>query len=106
MNFDQFMGDVQHRARMATTGEAVRSTYATLRTMGERLYGDEAEDLAAQLPPEIGIFISGRRGNRKPSPWISSLSARPSTKRSICRSPCITREPLSPRCKKPSPPAR
>jgi uncharacterized protein (DUF2267 family) len=57
MDFDQFMGDVQHRARMATTGEAVRATYATLRTMGERLYGDEAENLAAQLPPEIGIYL-------------------------------------------------
>jgi uncharacterized protein (DUF2267 family) len=57
MNFDQFMGDVQHRARMATTGEAVRATYATLRTLSERLYGDEAENLAAQLPPEIGIYL-------------------------------------------------
>ena len=57
MNFDEFMGDVQHRGRMATTGEAVRATYATLRTLSERLYGNEAENLAAQLPPEIGIYL-------------------------------------------------
>ncbi len=57
MNFDEFMGDVQHRGRMASTGEAVRATYATLRTLSERLYGNEAENLAAQLPPEIGIYL-------------------------------------------------
>ncbi len=57
MTFEQFVGQVQHRARLASTGQAVHIIHATLQTLGERLYGDEANNLAAQLPQEIGAYL-------------------------------------------------
>ncbi|HEY3298780.1 MAG TPA: DUF2267 domain-containing protein [Armatimonadota bacterium] len=59
MQYDQFIGQVQHRARLASSGEAVRATRATLLTLGERLFGGEAWNLAAQLPEEIKEFLEG-----------------------------------------------
>ncbi len=57
MQYHEFIGHVQHRARLGTLGDAVRAANATLQTLAERLPGDEAEHLAAQLPYEIGRFI-------------------------------------------------
>ena len=53
MRYDEFIGHVQHRARLISRAEAERATRATLETLAERLVGGEAHDLAAQLPPEI-----------------------------------------------------
>lgn len=58
MQFDEFVGRVHERAEMASTGEALSAIRATLQTLGERLYGGEADDLAAQLPQEIGAYLS------------------------------------------------
>ncbi len=57
MNYDEFVGRVQHRARLATSGEAVRAIHATFETLGARLHGNEAQNLAAQLPPELGTYL-------------------------------------------------
>jgi uncharacterized protein (DUF2267 family) len=57
MKHDEFVGHVQNRARLASRGEALRAVRATLETLGERLAGGEADDLAAQLPPEIGDYL-------------------------------------------------
>ncbi len=57
MKYDEFVGRVQNRARLADSGEAVRAIRATLQTLGERLYGNEADHLAAQLPNEIALYI-------------------------------------------------
>jgi uncharacterized protein (DUF2267 family) len=57
MHYDSFLGQVQHRARVADGGEAMRAVHATLQTLGERLTPNEAHDLAAQLPMEIGDFL-------------------------------------------------
>lgn len=57
MRFEQFVGQVQHRARLGTEGEAVRAVRATLETLGERLFGGEADNLAAQLPQEVGHYL-------------------------------------------------
>lgn len=57
MQYDEFIGQVQHRARLASGGEAVRAVHAVLQTLGERLYGREADNLAAQLPGEIGFYL-------------------------------------------------
>ncbi|HEM61165.1 MAG TPA: DUF2267 domain-containing protein [Chloroflexi bacterium] len=56
MQHKEFVGQVQHRARLATEGEAVRAVRATLNTLAERLFGNEAENLAAQSPREIGHY--------------------------------------------------
>lgn len=50
MNYEQFVGQVQHRARLASAGEAVRAIRATLETLAERITPAEAKDIAAQLP--------------------------------------------------------
>lgn len=57
MNYDEFIGQVQARARLGSTGEAVRATRATLAVLGQRLFGGEVEDLAAQLPSEVGYYL-------------------------------------------------
>ncbi len=57
MQYDQFVGQVQNRARLASSGEAVGAIRATLQTLGEHLFGGEAENVAAQLPPELGIYL-------------------------------------------------
>jgi len=57
MKYEDFLGQVQHRARLASQEDAVRATRATLETFGERLYGGSADNLAAQLPLEIGHFL-------------------------------------------------
>lgn len=57
MKYEDFLGQVQHRARLASQEDAVRATRATLETFGERLCGGSADNLAAQLPMEIGHFL-------------------------------------------------
>jgi uncharacterized protein (DUF2267 family) len=57
MNHDEFIGQVQHRARVDSRGAAERATRATLETLGERLTGGAAQNLAAQLPHEIGEHL-------------------------------------------------
>jgi uncharacterized protein (DUF2267 family) len=58
MQTDEFLGQVQNKAQLATLGEAVRATRATLETLAERLGPDEARHLAAQLPHEIQLFLA------------------------------------------------
>ncbi|MES2917254.1 MAG: DUF2267 domain-containing protein [Pseudomonadota bacterium] len=58
MQFQEFLGQVQHRAQLPTLGHALAATRATLETLGERLYGGEPSQLAAQLPREIGHFLT------------------------------------------------
>jgi uncharacterized protein (DUF2267 family) len=58
MKYDEFVGQVQNRARLATSGEAVRAIQATFKALGTRLYGQEAQNLAAQLPPELGDYLT------------------------------------------------
>ena len=57
MNYHDFLGQVQHRARVASPDEAVRATRATLHVLHKRLAGNEASHLAAQLPHEIGLYL-------------------------------------------------
>lgn len=65
MNYNQFVGQVQHRLELPHMGEAVRATRAVLTTLGERLHEGEATDLASPLPMEIDRFLieaeSGQR---------------------------------------------
>ncbi|MDB6109201.1 MAG: hypothetical protein JWR69_951 [Pedosphaera sp.] len=57
MQYDHFVGQVQHRARLASGGEAVHAIRTTLETLAERLTAEEAHDLASQLPTEIGVYL-------------------------------------------------
>ncbi len=57
MQYDQFIGEVVNRARLPSQGEAVAAVRATLQTLAERLAGGAADNLAAQLPTEIGEYL-------------------------------------------------
>ncbi len=57
MQHDTFIGQVQARARLASRGEAERATRAVLETLGDRLPEGLADNLAAQLPQEIGEHL-------------------------------------------------
>ena len=57
MKYDEFIGQVRHRAGLGSHAEAEHATRATLETLAERLAGGEAHDLAAQLPPELARYL-------------------------------------------------
>lgn len=57
MDHGEFIGQVQHRARLGSRGEAERATRATLETLAERIADGAAQNLAAQLPNEIGEHL-------------------------------------------------
>lgn len=57
MQYDEFVGQVQDRAKLGSTGEAVRAIRATLQALADRLAGGAADNLAAQLPREIGEYL-------------------------------------------------
>lgn len=57
MDHDTFIGQVQARARLSSRGAAETATRATLETLAERVPAPFAENLAAQLPHEIGEHL-------------------------------------------------
>ncbi|HEX2178398.1 MAG TPA: DUF2267 domain-containing protein [Actinomycetota bacterium] len=65
MDYDRFLGLVQHRARMADPQEAVAATRATLETLGRRLAGGAPGNLAAQLPREIGQHLLSQESRQE-----------------------------------------
>lgn len=65
MQYEEFVGEVQQRASLASQGEAVRAIRATLETLAERLPGEEAKNLAAQLPQEIGYYLHQSNGSER-----------------------------------------
>jgi uncharacterized protein (DUF2267 family) len=57
MQHDEFIGQVQNRAHLPSRGEAERACRATLETLGERVPEGLADNLAAQLPHEVGEHL-------------------------------------------------
>lgn len=68
MQHDEFIGHVQHRARMATRGEAEQAVQATLQTLAERLAGNAAENLASELPPHLANYVTNGEDLGDPEP--------------------------------------
>lgn len=62
MKHDEFIGQVENRARLDSRGAAARAVRATLETLAERLPSDEAHHLASQLPLEIGEHLERAKG--------------------------------------------
>ncbi|MEX0762426.1 MAG: DUF2267 domain-containing protein [Dehalococcoidia bacterium] len=62
LHYDQFIRQVQRRARLGSDGDAVRVVRATLETLAERLPAAESRTLRSLLPPEIGLYFSGFKG--------------------------------------------
>lgn len=57
MQHDVFIGQVQQRGQLPSRGDAERATRATLETLAERIPEGLAENIAAQLPREIGEHL-------------------------------------------------
>lgn len=57
MDHDTFIGQVQSRAHLDSRGTAEAATRATLETLAERIPAPLADNLAAQLPQEIGEHL-------------------------------------------------
>jgi uncharacterized protein (DUF2267 family) len=58
MDAKQFLNGVQEKAALPDHGAADRAARATLQTLGERIIADEAIQLSAQLPPELGDVLA------------------------------------------------
>jgi uncharacterized protein (DUF2267 family) len=65
MKANEFIKQVKIRAGLNSREEAIDATQATLSVLGERLFGGERDDLAAQLPPELQSFLmEGKAGEK------------------------------------------
>ena len=67
MEHDELIGQVRHRARLSSWGDAERATRATLATLGECIPGELADNLAAELPREIGMYLWRPAGYNSPA---------------------------------------
>ncbi|MBE9076964.1 DUF2267 domain-containing protein [Romeria aff. gracilis LEGE 07310] len=47
---------------LASRQTAEKSIRATFEVLANRMYGDEAKDLAAQIPEELGQYLRGHEG--------------------------------------------
>ncbi len=57
MQYDQFIQEVQTRAKLDNEAQSLKAVEATLNTLAERILKTEADDLAAQLPQRIGVYL-------------------------------------------------
>ncbi|MBV8887086.1 MAG: DUF2267 domain-containing protein [Chroococcidiopsidaceae cyanobacterium CP_BM_RX_35] len=62
MKQNEFIQQVQDAAQLSSREEAETAIRATLETLKESIVGNEASQLAAQLPSEIGQYLLGREG--------------------------------------------
>lgn len=83
MKHDEFIKHVQSIAQLNTKEEAERATRATLETIKERIVGDEASQLAAQLPKEFGQYLRGREGGKGDTFGLKEFVERVSQKEGI-----------------------
>lgn len=58
MNYLEFVREVRERGQLDSERDTLIAIEATLKTLGERLTDKEATQLAAQLPAEIGRFLT------------------------------------------------
>jgi uncharacterized protein (DUF2267 family) len=64
MEYDQMIATVRRRAGLGEN-EAVRSVQAVLSVLGERLAGQEADNLAAQLPDRLDASVTRNPQGRR-----------------------------------------
>lgn len=62
MQYDEFIKQVQNQAQVDSRETAEKAVVATLETIKERIVGDEASQLAAQLPENLAKHLRGREG--------------------------------------------
>lgn len=88
MEYDEFITHVQSLAQSDSREEAERATRATLETLKERITGDEAQELAANLPQQLSDCLRRREGDSERSFNLQEFIARVSQKENI--EPTIT----------------
>ncbi|MBM0229900.1 MULTISPECIES: DUF2267 domain-containing protein [Micromonospora] len=66
MRFPRFVEAVSRRSELPTE-QAATIARATLQTLAERVTGDEANDLAAQLPDELSGYLTAPAGEGGPT---------------------------------------
>lgn len=62
MKYAEIVKHVQSAGQIDSLQAAEQAIQATLETLSERMVGDEASHLAAQLPDEIGQYLRGHEG--------------------------------------------
>ena len=62
MKYEQFVRQVEARGSFESRDHAEKAVRATLSVLGSRLSGGETQDLASQLPPEIGAALPSSGG--------------------------------------------
>ncbi|MBN3906770.1 MAG: DUF2267 domain-containing protein [Nostoc sp. NMS1] len=83
MEYNEFITHVQSLAQSDSREEAERATRATLETLKERMAGDEAAEIAAKLPQQLGDYLRGREGDSGQSFNLQEFIARASQKEKI-----------------------
>ncbi|MHC0062849.1 DUF2267 domain-containing protein [Nostoc sp. UIC 10890] len=83
MEYDEFITHVQSLAQSDSREEAERATRATLETLKERIAGDEAQELAANLPQQLGDYLRGREGDSGKTFNLQEFITRASRKENI-----------------------
>lgn len=71
MHYQEFVNRVNEQIRTEAPGGAELAIQATLSTLGERISGGEAENLASQLPAELQSQLES--GNQVKDPEAFSL---------------------------------
>ncbi|BAZ53587.1 hypothetical protein NIES4103_62670 [Nostoc sp. NIES-4103] len=83
MEYEEFITHVQSLAQSNSREEAERATRATLETIKERIAGDEANKIAAELPQQLSEYLQGREGDTGESFKLQEFIARTSQKEHI-----------------------
>lgn len=81
MNTGKFIKQVQSRASLDSKDAALKATQATLETLGQRLFGGESTDLAAQLPSELAYYL--RQGSKSEAFDLSEFYERISRREGV-----------------------
>jgi uncharacterized protein (DUF2267 family) len=90
MKYDEFIKHVQTIAQINSKQAAQTATSATLETLKERIVGDEASQLAAQLPKELGQYLHGREGENGGTFGVNEFLQRVSQKAGVDTDMAIT----------------
>ncbi len=62
MEYAEFITHVQSLAQSESREEVERAVFATLETINECIPAEEAQNLAIQLPQELGDYLQGQEG--------------------------------------------
>jgi uncharacterized protein (DUF2267 family) len=83
VEYTEFITHVQSLAQSNSREEAEVATRATLETVRELIPKDEAQELAAQIPPELGECLRGREIEASQSFHLQEFIERTSQKENV-----------------------